>query len=208
MSISKRIQECINKLQIGDAENAFIQLAIAIDGTAKKEYPNLQTTKRCKLFLTENLPFVMWSLTNGTPTACKKMTFEFVDSDSQPDPIPFEDVVYRVLRCSLLHEGEMPQIVQFTDDNWIAMKNGVMHFPLAIIGALLFAVIASPVNSNETVPDHYCFMFGNVSASVNEMLGDIERSKELIRNGFQYDVEKLIEQYEAQSHNKAFKSDS
>lgn len=195
MSVGERVQECINKLERNDAENAFIQLAIAIDGTAKKEYPGKKTSCRCKKFLRENLPFVMWSLTNGTPSTCKDFKFEF-SSDGYPNGMTsFEDIVYSVLRCSLLHEGEMPKKVKFINENYIAMRDGKMQFPIALIGSLLFAVIASPSNKNQRVSPNSYFMFGEVKAHVNNMWGSEETTRSYIRNGFSYDVEKLLESY-------------
>jgi hypothetical protein len=198
VSVGERVQECINKLEVGDSINAFIQLAIAIDGTAKKEYPGKKTSFRCKKFLQENLPFVMWSLTNGTPTKCIDFKFEFSDYGKPNGLTSYEDVIYSVLRCTLLHEGEMPEKVAFTNESYLAMQDGKMLFPVAMIGSLLFAVISSPVNQNQRVSASSYFMFGDVKAYVNDMWGSIEKTKEYIRNGFQYDVEKLLE-----SHNKS-----
>ena len=195
MSVGERVQECINKLEANDPENAFIQLAIAIDGTAKKEYPGKKTSARCKAFIRENLPFIFWSLTNGTPSTCKDFKLELSNNEEASAYVSFEDVVYSILRCSLLHEGEMPQKVTFTTEEVIRIHNGKMHFPVAMIGSLLFSVIASPVNENQKVSNNTHFVFGKVRAPVNDMWGDVERTKELIRNGFQYDVEKLIKSY-------------
>jgi hypothetical protein len=198
MSVGERVQECINKLEINDAENAFIQLSIAIDGTAKNEYPGKKTSFRCKKFLRENLPFVMWSLTNGTPSTCKDFKFEF-SSDGYPNGMTsFEDIIYSVLRCSLLHEGEMPEKVNFINESYIAMVDGKMQFPIALIGSLLFAVIASPSNKNQNVSKNSHFMFGEVKAYVNDMWGSEDKTRGYIRNGFEYDVEKLLE-----IHNKS-----
>lgn len=198
MSVGERVQECINKLEANDPVNAFIQLSIAIDGTAKKEYPGNKTSFRCKKFLKENLPFVMWSLTNGTPSTCKDFKFEFSGEGKPSGYTSFEDIVYSVLRCSLLHEGEMPDKVTFTDESYIRMLDGKIKFPIALIGSLLFSVIASPANSNQKVSENTHFVFGEITAYVNDIWGSEVKTREYIRNGFEYDVEKLLE-----SHNKS-----
>lgn len=134
----------------------------------------------------------MWSLTNGTPSKCKDLKFEF-SNDGYPDGMTsFEDVVYSVLRCSLLHEGEMPEKVNFINESYIAMKDGKMQFPIALIGSLLFTVIASPSNKGQRVSENSHFMFGEVKSFVNDMWGSEEKTKGYIRNGFEYDVEKLL----------------
>ncbi len=143
MTIAARIQECTDKLGLGDAENAFIQLAIAIDGTAKLLYPRKKTSERCKHFLKDSLPFILWSLSNGTAAKTGSLSFEISSSSESSERIEFEDLVYKVMRCSLFHDGELSEKVEFVNAPYIGTLNGRMQFPLALIGSLLFAVIAS-----------------------------------------------------------------
>lgn len=193
MTIAARIEECIAKLALGDAENAFIQLAIAIDGTAKLIYPSKKTSERCKKFLKDSLPFIFWSLTNGTPSKTTSLSFEVLSSNDSGEFIEFEDLVYKVMRCSLLHDGELSDKVEFVDASKIGTLNGRVQFPLALLGSLLFAVIASPVNERQRVSESSSFIFGKTKVPVNHMLGSLEKTKTAIRNGFLYDVEHLLE---------------
>lgn len=197
MTIGARIDECMNKLAIGDAENAFIQLSIAIDGTAKRLHPGKKTTDRCKSFLRDSLPFVLWSLTNGTPSQSKDLTFQFSGSGLPNMSTKFEDLVYSIMRCALLHEGEMPEKVEFVPEPYIGMLRGRMQFPIALVGALLLAVIASPVNAREKVAASTSFTFGKTRVYVSEFIGSLEKTKNSIRLGFQYDVEKLLKDLDA-----------
>ncbi|AVD81538.1 hypothetical protein C4Q28_04870 [Pseudomonas sp. SWI6] len=193
MTIAARIQECTAKLAVGDAENAFIQLAIAIDGTAKLLYPGKKTSERCKKFLKDSLPFILWSLTNGTPAKTTSLLFEVSNSNDSGEFIEFEDLVYRVMRCSLLHEGELSDKVEFVNASKVGTLNGRVQFPLALLGSLLFAVIASPVNERQRVSESTSFIFGKTKVPINHMLGNLEKTKTAIRNGFLYDVEHLLE---------------
>ncbi|HGY9620652.1 TPA: hypothetical protein ACOJNU_002784 [Pseudomonas putida] len=195
MTIAARIEECTAKLAQGDAENAFIQLAIAIDGTAKLLYPGKKTSERCKKFLKDSLPFILWSLTNGTPAKTTSLSFEVSISSDSGEYIEFEDLVYKVMRCSLLHEGELSEKVEFVNVPNVGTLNGRVQFPLALLGSLLFAVIASPVNERQKVSESTSFIFGNVKVPVNHMLGNLEKTKMAIRNGFLYDMEHLLENF-------------
>lgn len=200
MTIAARIQECTGKLGVGDAENAFIQLAIAIDGTAKQLYPGKKTSERCKKFLKDSLPFILWSLSNGTPAKTGSLSFEVSSSNESSERIEFEDLVYKVMRCSLFHDGELSEKVEFVNAPYIGTLNGRMQFPVALIGSLLFAVIASPVNERQRVSASTSFTFGKTKVPVNHMLGSLEKTKMAIRNGFLYDVEQLIENFNAESN--------
>jgi hypothetical protein len=197
MTIGARIDECMNKLSIGDAENAFIQLSIAVDGTAKRLHPGKKTTDRCKNFLRDNLPFVLWSLTNGTPSQCKDLSFQFNGPVHPSQSTKFEDLVYSIMRCALLHEGEMPEKVEFVSESYIGMLGGRMQFPIALVGSLLLAVIASPVNAREKVSSSTSFTFGKTKVYVSEFIGNLEKTRDSIRLGFQYDVEKLLKDFDA-----------
>jgi hypothetical protein len=193
LTIAARIQECTNKLALGDTENAFIQLAIAIDGTAKLLYPGKKTSERCKQFLKENLPFILWSICNGAPAKTVSLSFEILSSNGSSERIEFEDLVYKVMRCSLFHDGHLAEKVEFVNAPYIGTLNGRVQFPLALLGSLLFAVIASPVNERQRVSESTSFTFGNTKIPVNHMLGNLEKTKIAIRNGFLYDVEHLLE---------------
>lgn len=200
MTIAARIQECTGKLGLGDAENAFIQLAIAIDGTAKQLYPGKKTSERCKQFLKDSLPFVLWSLSNGTPARTSSLSFEIASSSESSERIEYEDLVYKVMRCSLFHDGELSEKVEFVNAPYIGTLHGRMQFPIALIGSLLFAVIASPVNEHQRVSESTSFTFGETRVPVNHMLGNLEKTKIAIRNGFLYDVEYLIENLNAEAN--------
>ena len=197
MAIADRVKECLDKLKADDPVNAFIQLSIAIDGTAKKEYPGKKTSVRCKEFLKKNLPFVFWAVTNGTPNKLESFKLDFSQEGRPSNYVEFVDVVYQIMRCSLLHEGEMSDKVAFTNIACIEMANGKMFFPTALIRSLLFAVIASTANVSERLPKNYTFTFGKKKVPVNELWGNLEKAKDAIRNGFLYDVEKLLDEYKS-----------
>lgn len=202
LTIAARIQECTAKLAQGDAENAFIQLAIAIDGTAKLLYPGKKTSERCKKFLKDSLPFILWSLTNGTPARTTSLSFEVSTPNDSGEFIEFEDLVYKVMRCSLLHDGELSEKVEFVEASMIGTLNGRVQFPLALLGSLLFAVIASPVNERQRVSESTSFIFGKTKIPINHMLGNLEKTKMAIRNGFLYDVEHLLENLNMEANRK------
>jgi len=58
MSISNRIEEAFDKLQMQDYDNALIQICIALDATAKKEYPGKGNAVRMKSFIKDNIAFI------------------------------------------------------------------------------------------------------------------------------------------------------
>lgn len=191
--IGKRIDECLGKLKNGDGENAFIQLSIAIEGTSKLAYPNIKgSAQRNKQFIKDSMPFVFWSLTNGTPSTSKSFSFVLEDGTE----VTLEDVMYKLLRCSLVHEAEMPDIVEFTTNNYIAICDGKIILPLAIISSYCGAIIAHPINKDAYLEQNYMMsVYGSKTQyNLNNCWGDEEKLKAIIRKGFLYDVEKMIKE--------------
>lgn len=191
--IGRRIDECIAKLKLGDGENAFIQLSIAIDATSKLNYPKIKgSSKRNKLFIKENLPFVLWSLTNGTPNKSSSLFFVIDDEGKE---ISLEDIMYRLLRCTLLHEGDLPDLVIFTQEEFIANKKDKIILPLAIISSFCLAVIKNPFNKKEKLINNNLFIpYGsNIPYDLNQCWGNEDRLRSIVRKGFLYDVEKELE---------------
>lgn len=200
--IGKRIDECLGKLNEGDGENAFIQLSLAIEGTSKLAYPELRgSAQRNKQFIKDSMPFVFWSLTNGTPSASKSFSF-MTDNDGTKKEVPLEDVMYNLLRCSLVHEATMPDTVEFTTESYIANIDGKIILPLAIIFSYCCAVIAHPVNKGAVLEkNNLVQMYGsNTLYNLNNCWGDEERLRAIIRKGFQYDVEKMLSKINTEQH--------
>lgn len=196
--IGKRIDECLEKLKVSDGENAFIQLCLAIEGTSKLAYPHIKSSAiRNKQFIRDSMPFVFWCLTNGTPATSKNFLFEMGDGKE----FSLEDVMYKLLRCSLVHEAEMSDLVAFTECNYIKNEGEKIILPLAMLGAYCWAVIANPVNKTAHLDKNYKFFrYGTVASyDLNDCWGDEKALREIIRKGFLYDVEKILQKMNKKS---------
>ena len=194
--IGKRIDECISKLNVGDGENAFIQLCLAIEGTSKLAYPHIQSSaQRNRQFIKDSMPLVFWSLTNGTPTNSKSFNFMLTINGCQKE-VSLEEVMYKLLRCSLVHEATMPDEVEFVNAEYIAVsKDGKLSLPLALISSYCFAIIANPVNKDECLEKNYLIrLYGSETCyNLNNCWGNEEKLRAVIRKGFLYDVEKILD---------------
>lgn len=203
--IGKRIDECFSQLNKGDGENAFIQLSIAIEGTSKLTYPNIQSSaQRNRQFIKDSMPFVLWSLTNGTPTECNSFYFK-LNIHGQEKEIALEDVMYKLLRCSLVHEATMPDEVEFVNAEYIAVsKDGKLSLPLALISSYCWAVIATPVNKEEHLEKNPLIkLYGSETLhNLNACWGNEEKLRSIIRKGFLYDVEQMLKKINQDKEHK------
>ena len=154
MAISDRIKEALEKIIGNDQINALIQISIAIDSSGKKMFPGIGSKSRCKKFITENIAFITRSAF-GKLEIQNSMTF-LLGSDG--DPKTLEDTLYELVRCNLIHEGELSEKVEITNENLIGVtEEGKFILSTKLIFGLLLAVIASPVNKDESVSVPYVF---------------------------------------------------
>ena len=158
MTIAKLIAEAITKLEAGDPEGALIQVCIAVDATAKREHPSVTKNHvRYKRFLHDNLALIggvaidVW--------AKEEFRLRYQHKDVKTDAngcCTLEDLLYHVVRCCLLHEGQIPQDMCFVPERVIRMgTRGKLELPYSLIIGLLLAVVGSPTNAREKIPKRF-----------------------------------------------------
>lgn len=121
----KRIIEAIEKIEKNDFENALIQISIGIDGIAKLKYPGLRTTERCIKLVEEYRDFIYRFSTLGKVSIGVNGNIKYA---GEFEGKSLGEIVYKVIRCELLHEGKLP------DDKSLVFGNnfGIGGIRLAI----------------------------------------------------------------------------
>ncbi|WP_027630690.1 hypothetical protein [Ruminiclostridium cellobioparum] len=196
MAVSDRVQEALIKLEEHDVDNALIQLSIAVDATAKKMFPQLKNAQRIKSFLKAKRTFIWWTLYNGIPNSDGEFYLSFADKGY----VSIEDIMYKYIRCRLLHEGEAPANISFDYVEYFKVNaDSSLILPVAYLYAILWAVISSDENKNEKMVRDFCVCFGLKKANLNDYWGDEVRIKDAIRNGFEYDCEAILKQLKEQA---------
>jgi len=169
MSIADRVKESINKYNSNDFENALIQICIAFDGTAKNEFPHIKTNaKRFKAFVKANMDIITFFTFN---------TNVFIDC--QFGEYTVERFVYEVLRCGLIHEGELSTRFRFTEPGEpVSIGAEQWCFPKTFIFGALLAVIAASSNAKQKVADQLSVNIMGNHFMVNDLWGHAD----VIRN--------------------------
>jgi len=152
MPLADRINEALKYISLGNAESALVPACIAVDATAEKSYPKIKFVgERYMKFIQENLALI-------TKASFAAITFSgsLRQKWSHPDLKPsadgfysFEEIVYHMVRCSLIHNGELPDKVHVhTSNKWEVTADGTLWLPNGLPFGLVLAAIAAPVNSN------------------------------------------------------------
>jgi hypothetical protein len=162
MSIADRVKESIDKYNSNDLENALIQICIAFDGTAKNEFPHIKkNAKRFKAFIKANMDIITFFTFN---------TNVFINCRFGGYTI--EQFVYEVLRCGLIHEGELSARFRFTDAGEPVSVGGKQwSFPKTFIFGALLAVIGASSNARQIVADQLSVIIMGKRYKINELWG-------------------------------------
>ena len=123
MSVRDRIEDATLLWNGGRKEGAFVQILIAVAATARKRYP--RPPKGIKAVPNSQRPqpgeyasdgtafktFILDEMEKITGGAKYNVAFPFQGNATTP----LEDILYSHLRCHMIHEGETPPTITFTE---------------------------------------------------------------------------------------------
>jgi hypothetical protein len=165
MSVSDRITECAAKYGANDLDNALIQICIALDATAKKEHPKIKNVgERFKAFIKSNQDIITFFAFN---------TNIFIDC--QFGEYTVEKFIYKILRCGLLHEGDVPSMLKFTQPGEATtISNRQWQLPKTFIFGTMLAVIGAPSNAGQVSSDDMIVVIMGQEFKMNDLWGHSE----------------------------------
>jgi hypothetical protein len=185
MSIASRVAEAVRHLAEKDYESAMIAVCIALDATARREFPKLATNKdtgkRCTAFVKANLDIITSVGFGGAILAAPGSTLRLKTPgslQSSAEIKELEKIIYETLRCTLLHEASLPGNVAFTEEVFYGEKNGQFYIPAAMVYALLLAIIGASCNSNCKIIGDWHIQIGEKALPLNVLWGKADRIRE------------------------------
>jgi len=95
--IHDRIEDSLILWRSGRREGAFLNALIAVAVTSRKRYPKLKDGEAFEKFLTD----------------CHNVRLSV---EYRGECHPIEHILYKWLRCQLVHEAELPTDIQFMND--------------------------------------------------------------------------------------------
>ena len=148
-SISRYVDDALDKIYRGDLEMAASSISIAVAGTAKKAFPGLHgDAKKYKAFLNRHMGLIVYVAIPGMALARgASIRLGFSHPDVPKDSEGYctlEDVLYHVVRCGLIHEAAFPSAVRFDD---CLSADGCL--PKGIVSGMVLAVVVAPENRDE-----------------------------------------------------------
>ncbi len=173
MKLRDHVLYAIDDAQARKPDAALLHACIAIDGTAKRLFPN----KPVRLRYIDCLRRYYWLMEAmiGVGINLEETRFANIRLPKleQPD---LAEIVYYIFRCSHAHADEVPE--EFTliasegnfGSGWM-LGNNQFHMPDRIVWALLAVTVFSNVNANEFTTGNYYLSLGNERFPVSEWWG-------------------------------------
>jgi len=91
------------------------------------------------------------------------------------------EMLYDVVRCTVIHEAKLPNNLRFTKQSLIQLGNdGELVLPIDLIYGLIMAVVASPMNTDQKIDGDPVFSFGGKRIKINELWGDRGKIEEFV----------------------------
>lgn len=177
MTIGKRVAEALDKYHASDAEAALLPTCVAVDATANKLYGKSGRSSY-KEFIKENMLLISKAGINGLQIENLSLAVpaEFVARWPRMEVgdrriCRVEEIFYFVVRCSLVHDAELPPKIVFQSEVKFEVKTDEIRLPSTLIVGLLVAVVACPANSDETIPENYGLNVGGYGLPFNALWG-------------------------------------
>lgn len=187
-NIGQFLNDAINKINMGELEMASASLCIAISGTASKAFPNVHgDAKKYKEFLKQHMSLIAFvatglALKNGSSIRLK-FDHQRVQKDSE-GYCQLEDILYHIIRCGLIHEAIFPSEITLGD-----RLSGNGELPIGILNGLIIAVIVTPENLNERLPQEWSQSISGKEVKLNDFWGKEQDLVEYL--GLQWLVNKI-----------------
>lgn len=183
MSVGSQVADAMQKLTERRFEDAIVSVSVALSATARLEYPTAGDKIACRQFLDNNLPIICkigWVAFGVS----QPINFRYRRLDSKAPGISVRtmpEMLYDVVRCTALHEADLPANLRFTELPVIQTGlDGELVLPVDVIYGLLLAIVGSPKNGGQQAERDPVFSFNGKSVRVNDLWGEREKIAQFI----------------------------
>lgn len=170
--VSRRIQQCVERLHVQDCEGALVNLFPAIDKTAKKRRPKEGVGKRMKAFLQDEEVLITAVATGN------------VFKGFSVDGMGFHDALYNFGRRPIAHEGELDPRLTFNDHGGLQIGKDHWNLPISYIVGMALAVVIAPENVAERTAEGLGITVFGKKFALNDIWGRPESVHEHICQTF------------------------
>jgi len=164
----------IREFTNGNPAVSMACICIALDATAKIELGG-STRKRCIQYVEKYLDIITMIGFGGAVLAVPGSCLHVLDPLHPKQTENVTHIIYDAIRCSLIHEANLPFKVEFTKKSFFGIENSTFLIPINMVVALMAAVIVSPTNSNIKLDDSFGLILKNERFPINQLVGNASK---------------------------------
>jgi len=194
VTVGQRVKEAIDYMgqEMPQAvTSALTPACIALDVTSQRHAgASRSARKHFKKFVQDYLWLITYVGFPGLMSSTVRVPF--AHPDVKPDAagtVGLEDIVYHVIRCSLIHSDERAAKVVWNREIGLGLdSNGDLVLNNQLVWGLVSAVVVAPENRNETIPNDYWLQIGPFRNFVSELWGREDLAKRIIKHATGVDI--------------------
>lgn len=173
MSISSFIVAGIEQHNNQKRDVSLSLVCSALDATAKKIFPSENNNQRNKKFIRKYMPMITLFgfpgiIAGGILIKCHNVPNLKTDKDGY---VGIEDIIYHTIRCGLIHECEIENLIEFTDETIIGDFYDKFKVPKQLFWGLALSVILCEQNKNESTRENVFINIADCTFDINELWG-------------------------------------
>ena len=171
MAIVYFMNGALGECAAGNYPVAMASICTVVDSLGKAEFGG-STRRRCLAYLDRYLDIITFVGFGGAIRANPGGKLNVMDPLDPTKTKNVTEVIYYILRCSLIHEADLPFTVQFTTESFYGKRSGSFLIPINFFYALLFASIASPCMAQASIANDIQLTWRQTPFPVNKLMGD------------------------------------
>jgi hypothetical protein len=170
--IASQVVRALRLLQEGDFEGALVFVCVAVAASSKKEFPNLRGDgEKFRAFIDKHFELIM-SATGVVPIIKGNIYVGMKHPKANTKGrCSLSQILYDVVRCTVMHEAEMPPNISFIREGFRFGK-GRIDLPQSLLYGLIVAVACCQANVDLMFPPGFALTIGNERISFMEFKGD------------------------------------
>ncbi|MYM36588.1 hypothetical protein GTP38_19855 [Duganella sp. FT94W] len=184
ISVGRRVQEAIDYMGKGEVELALTAACIALDITSKRHVgASKSKSDHFKKFVQDHLWLITYVGFPGLMASTVRVPFSHpnVTSDAA-GAVGIEDIIYHVIRCSLVHSDEHANRIVWNDHIALGLNSeGDLILHRSLVWGILAAIITNKSNAKEEIPSSYWLSIADFKMFISELWGRVDIPKRILQ---------------------------
>lgn len=153
ITVGDRVKHAIDEIGADRFELAMNHVVIALDITARRHYKKNKSGRSDYKNLIKDYTWLL-EMMSFLGINIEESLFGNYPIEGNNEPT-LRDLIYHVIRCSIVHDEGIPNNFLFSDSDHIQLWKNNIVLPKKLIWGLLSIIVFCPCNKNEKIDPNY-----------------------------------------------------